>query len=179
MGSRLGKLNLETKLGISKRRKEACIAKDSGARADWWARKSEIQEVSYCWRPGKGPLGAKGNLTMWWRCRTTVWRMDPKRSREQGKLRSYCNWKGGGRWEGMGGHRKRHVWTLLEEEVSTGPPIGDPGLLSKAKRLRILAQLFSNSNTRHCMSAHMRAAKGWRCEWMVTAGTPQASEVIN
>lgn len=38
-----------------------------------------------------------------------------------------------------GGHRKRHVWTLLEEEVSTGPPLGDPGLLSKGKRLRILA----------------------------------------
>lgn len=42
------------------------------------------------------------------------------------------------------GHRKRHVWTLLEEEVSTGPPIGDPGLLSKGERLRILAQLFFN-----------------------------------
>lgn len=48
VGSRLGKLNLETKLGISRRRKEACIAKYkacivkyNGVRADWWVMKSD------------------------------------------------------------------------------------------------------------------------------------------
>lgn len=104
---------------------------------------SEIQEVSYYWilRPGKGPVSAVGNLTMWLRCfekmcLPTVWRMDPKRTRQE-KLRGYCDWKGGGRWESMGTQEEACL-------VSTGPPAGDPGLLRTGERLRTLAQLFFN-----------------------------------
>ena len=38
------------------------------------------------------------------------------------------------------GPRKRHIWTLLEGDVSTEPPIGGgPVLLSEGERLRMLA----------------------------------------
>lgn len=65
------------------------------------------------------------------------------------------------------GHRKRHVWTLLEEEVSTGPPIGDPGLLSKGKRLRILCIAVFQLPSQDTACQHSReqqrdgGANGW------------------
>lgn len=42
----MGKLNLDSKLGILKRRKKACVAKYSGVRENGEVMKSEIQEVS-------------------------------------------------------------------------------------------------------------------------------------
>lgn len=68
VGSRLGKLNLETKLGITKRRKKACVVNSNGVRENWQVRKSEAQEVSSYWilaSQGSGdPLTAMGKLLM-------------------------------------------------------------------------------------------------------------------
>lgn len=42
----MGKLNLDSKLGILKRRKKACIAKYRGVRDGGQKMKSEIQEIN-------------------------------------------------------------------------------------------------------------------------------------
>lgn len=144
--SRLGKLNLDSKLGILKRGKKACISKYSRVREAGQQMKSEMQEVNnYCGLLGQArDWEATGKLLKtgktWPRlphfkemktCSAPVWTME----QSWGKPRGDSSWRAG-----------TQVWKEAQEEAylgysrrgkcQLGLPIGGTGLRVKKRETK-------------------------------------------